>query len=264
MGESQTPSSNETSSVSTDPPTPPSALKGFFVWSKEKVIGGVVVAIIASIWLGWWNSRSPSLQYSKGQSFSASPETGVISVTISNDGSTVAEDVECEVKFDPCVITSIEVKPTNLKASWKIASDGDKADISIPRLNSTEKLEVSIRATNPYQIDKTLKIAVRGRDIVGKERNAKERSLYPSIFDLSLLIGAVIVLTLLTGCFQVYGKIRMEQNEERRQSERLSRLPTLFKFLDGPLADKYVVGEQAKELRWQSNQITVGDAVYHI
>lgn len=200
-------------------------------WAKDKVFGALVVASVLSA-LGLYFSRAADLRYVIGKADSQSTV-----VTISNGGSLAAEEIDCEIKLQTGEISAVDSEPSILNAVIAIDSDKRRAMIRIPRLNPSEKTTISVKAG---EVGKTFSVSVRGKGISATKDDPNALSIWGllriSFLMLVLFFGLVVLAT-----FSKYLELIRDRKEE-------SVARKIFKFLNGPLTDKYSTGEEANIL----------------
>jgi hypothetical protein len=206
--------------------------KRILAWMKDKVFGGIVLAIVFGLF-AFWNSRAPDVRYTVGAVDSKDGQVGQVEVTIRNIGSTSAEDIDCEIKVTASEITAIEPEPSILNATITIDSDNKRAIVHIPRLNTQDTIKLSIIGRNPFQIDKTLAVAVHGKDLIATKDNGKPSSFWGIV----ILYGMCAVVLLLVAISSTVSNIKKELAAKR-----------VLRFVNGPLAGKWITGELAVEL----------------
>ena len=238
---------------------PKSFWKRFLNWSSDKWVGAVIGSTIVGLIFAWLNWTAPHLVYSIGD-VRESLDNGKFEITVINDGSRYAEEIDCEIKASSFKIVSLSVEPTILKASTSVAEDGRKADVSFSRLNKGEKAMLTITATNPLSISKNVVFTVRGKDV--KAISGKvETSILPSFWSLCLF---VVIPFVGLGLLKAWAKNVDNRNEAKRH-EATSKL---FVFRNGPRRGTCAAGADARRLFDEFDkyrtQVTTDGVVYHV
>jgi hypothetical protein len=176
-----------------------------------------IFGIIAGLMLSWWNAKAPHLAYTVSDPIpfhGDKTQFGILNVTIINDGSKEAEEVDCLLPLKGCKVQEVKASPDNL--SPVVSFDQDKASVKVRLLNAGESLQISALANSPDTMPPNLTPQVRGKGVVG-ERAAKSDTLngimIPILSVLSVILCAIGVFA--GQQFSKYNlhKVRLEMME---------------------------------------------------
>ena len=147
-----------------------------------KISLGLFTGAMLCLFAFWVNWRSPHLKVTipdtivfKGEK----NQLGIVNVTVSNDGSKEAEEVECWVNLAGSKIQEVKASPEHLNAV--VTSKDDKVKVDVHLLNPKEDLLISALISNPEKLPEKAKIEVRAKGVIG-EREAKTQEIAWLVF----------------------------------------------------------------------------------
>lgn len=229
-------------------PVPPPQLRPFFErmkWFTEKLIIPLMLLILGAGIGYWMQSKKPHLLYSFGeviQFTGEKDEFGLILVTVTNDGAKEAEDVQCVVELNDCIIQDVKASPRNLNPKTVIQRAGNEAHITIDSLNQSEQLSLMIKATKPNQLEKSLNVTVRGKGINGEFGKIERGQPLTVTGIVTTLVFCFFALSGSLGLFAV----SVETIRQKIKSHREKKNPKkLFRFETGEKGGQVISGVAA-------------------
>ena len=164
---------SETSSAQPAPPQPVAPPETVF-WGLTKAdfvkgIGFSLIVGLIGIGVGYWlNSKAPHLTIAIAapvQFQGDKNKFGILTFSVTNDGSKEAEDVRCDFKTQGAKNPDIKATPDNLSPALTVKDDN--VTIKVASMNPGERLDVV--AYVPDVIPEKPDVKVRGKNVVGEE-----------------------------------------------------------------------------------------------
>ena len=171
-------------------------------WSNRLISAalGILVTVVGTVIIGRIQERRPALDYSTIESFPFNGPNGEVSiyqVAVSNDGKGEATDVACSVRVTTGKVDQFKITSSPLVNAVGTAS-GDTISIQVASLNPSESFQVSILATGTQGLPARPEVAVRGKGVLGTEKNPTNNNAQPEPA-LIVLAGAISAVGVTSG-----------------------------------------------------------------
>jgi len=163
----------------------------------------LLIGILLLLFGAWFNWKSPHLKVTIPDTFvfkGEKSQLGIVNVTVSNDGSKEAEEVECWLNLSGSKIQEVKASPEHLNAV--VNSKDDKIKVDVHLLNPKEELTIAAVITNPDKLPEQAKVEVRGKGVSGeKDSKAEGIAWFLLVLGKALYVIAGIWLFLVLICF---------------------------------------------------------------
>jgi hypothetical protein len=149
----------------------------------------IFAAISAVVGTLWFNSK-PHLQVQSSEVVKFDGDKskyGIATVTILSDGASESENIECSILLPGTV--DLQCKPDILGAKSSIV--GDTANVSLPLLNPTERLTITLLSSTPSMLPDRPQVSVRAKGIVG-DTSPKTSYLPLALLIIACLLGSIV------------------------------------------------------------------------
>ena len=156
-----------------------------------KIFIGLLISASICLFAFWVNWRSPHLKVTIPDTFVFKGEKnqlGIVNVTVSNDGSKEAEDVECWLNLAGSKIQEVKASPEYLKAV--VTPKDDKIRVDVHLLNPKEDLLISALISNPEKLPEQAKVEVRGKGVIGEREANLNQPLWLRVLAVAVAVAA--------------------------------------------------------------------------
>jgi len=170
-----------------------------------KALFGWFLGVISALLFWWLNSSSPHLAISVGEVVTFQGDKtkiGLTSLTVINDGSKMAEQVQCRIEIPGTTVQEVKAGPANLNPAYAKCDGDTAADVTVPHLNPGESLQVSLLVSIPDKLTGATKASIRAKGVIG-ERTPRNNLVPIAAIVTSLAIVSVPI------CMGLYGLYRI-------------------------------------------------------
>lgn len=146
--------------------------KRFFHVKHEdwvKMLASIFFGVAATLTIQWLTSKSPALATAMIGPTTFTGENnkvGIMTFVVENIGAKEAEDVQCSLALDEPEILEVIVSPETHKSQTEISKNKHRFTTTLPRLNPTESVAVSIMANRPDKLPSDPDVKVSGKGVV--------------------------------------------------------------------------------------------------
>ncbi len=202
----------------------------------SKTVIGLVVGVLLTLFGFWLTARSPHLKVTVPETIMYKGEknqVSILNVTVTNDGSKEAEEVECWLLIPGTKVQEVKAGPDQLAPV--VTTKENKVQIAVKTLNPREDFTISALLNTPEKLTEQPKVEVRGKGVIG-EREAKSQ--------LSILEQILIIMLAVTLSGVASAIVQAQLLHKKEREERAENLLTLKKMTD----EAKEVTAEAKEL----------------
>lgn len=147
-----------------------------------KMIVPLILGTLIGSLLTWINWTYPKLTYTVQNPVFFEGEKnsfGLLTVSVQNDGSKVAEDVFCSIPISKDKVQEVKVTPEFLQA--KVEIEDSNIRVSLPHITPPDSFQVSVLSTSPEVLPKDGIITVRGKGVIGSRPSSSEAFSFLSL-----------------------------------------------------------------------------------
>ena len=158
----------------------------------SKTVIGFVAGVLLSLFGFWLTAKSPHLKVTVPETIMYKGEknqVSILNVTVTNDGSKEAEEVECWLLIPGTKVQEVKAGPDQLAPV--VTMKENKVQIAVKTLNPREDFTVSALLNTPEKPTEQPKVEVRGKGVIG-EREAKSQL---STLEQMLIIMLIVSLS---------------------------------------------------------------------
>ncbi|MGA2704272.1 MAG: hypothetical protein ABSH35_24640 [Isosphaeraceae bacterium] len=199
-----------------------------------KILIGFLISASICLFAFWVNWRAPHLKIRVPDTIVFKGEKnqlGIVNVTISNDGSKEAEEVECWLNLAGSKIQEVKASPEYLNAV--VTPKDDRIRVDVHLLNPKEDLVISALISNPAKLPEQAKVEVRGKGVIGDREANLNQPLWSRALPVALA-GAS------TAGAAIIAYLDRRSARRRRRDDALSKIGEQLKkdLMDEPTRQK--------------------------
>ncbi len=180
----------------------------------SKTVIGLVVGVLLTLFGFWLTARSPHLKVTVPETIMYKGEknqVSILNVTVTNDGSKEAEEVECWLLIPGTKVQEVKAGPDQLAPV--VTTKENKVQIAVKTLNPREDFTISALLNTPEKLTEQPKVEVRGKGVIGEREAKSQLSILEQILIIMLTVTLSGVASAIVQAQLLYKKEREERAE---------------------------------------------------
>ncbi len=180
----------------------------------SKTVIGLVVGVLLSLFGFWLTAKSPHLKVTVPETIMYKGEknqVSILNVTVTNDGSKEAEEVECWLLIPGTKVQEVKAGPDQLAPV--VTTKENKVQIAVKTLNPREDFTISALLNTPEKLTEQPKVEVRGKGVIGEREAKSQLSILEQILIIMLTVTLSGVASAIVQAQLLYKKEREERAE---------------------------------------------------